>query len=314
MASLQEVGQRLKQAREAQGLSLSEISVRTRITVRHLKALEEGAEGELPEVFYIRGFLKKYAEVVGLSPADVADAYRSAPVPTAPLPDLRQGTGRWGYYVLIAALLVGLLGLAWYFQPRVSVVEAPPVAASPDGTDATASPPSSSPESTPAASPALALSPEPSVVVAASSAASATEAPSPVASPASSPAESVKPASPSASPAAEVKPSPLPSASPTAEAKPSARPSATPSPAATAKRQVSVGLKWVGRSWVEVQVDGKLVLEGILTAGSSKQFTGREIEVSAGNAGGVKVVVDGRDQGLFGRYGEVTTRVYRAKP
>jgi cytoskeleton protein RodZ len=77
---------------------------------------------------------------------------------------------------------------------------------------------------------------------------------------------------------------------------------------------VAVELKWVGRSWVEVKVDGKLVLEGILSSGASREFSGREVEVSAGNAGGVKLVVDGRDLGLFGRYGEVVTRTYRPKP
>jgi cytoskeleton protein RodZ len=262
VASLQEVGQRLKQAREAQGLSLDEISARTRITVRHLKALEEGAEGELPEVFYVRGFLKKYAEVVGLSPGDVADAYRSAPVPTAPLPDLRQGPGRLGYYLVIAALLIGLLALAWYFQPRVSVVEAPTATSSPE--IAGSSLPTVSP------SPASAVSAEP-----------------------------VSSAVPVATGVAAV---------------PTVVPSPSPSPVPTARTQVVVALKWVGRSWVEVRVDGKLVLEGILSSGASRQFTGREIEVSAGNAGGLKVDVDGKELGLFGKYGEVVSRTYRAQP
>ena len=57
MASLREVGQRLKQAREAQGLSLDEVAARTRVTVRHLLAIEEGNETDLPEVFSHRGRL-----------------------------------------------------------------------------------------------------------------------------------------------------------------------------------------------------------------------------------------------------------------
>jgi cytoskeleton protein RodZ len=296
VASLQEVGQRLKQAREAQGLSLNEISARTRITLRHLKALEEGAEGELPEVFYIRGFLKKYAEVVGLSPGDVADAYRSAPVPTAPLPDLRQGTGRWGYYVLVAALLTGLLALAWYFQPRVSVVEAPQASPMLD-----TSPTPMSPSPSAVASLTVDSSPSPGAVAAVGAA-------SPTVSPPGSPAVS---GSPSPVPAVVASKVPALALSPTPQA---SAPAVSASSVPGAKPQVAVRLNWVGRSWVEVRVDGILVLEGILSSGTSREFFGREIEVSAGNAGGVKVVVDGRDLGLFGRYGEVVTRTYRPKP
>ena len=105
MASLRDIGQSLKEAREAQNVALEDIAARTRITVRHLLALEEGNEADLPEVFYVRGFLKKYAEAVGLSPKDVADAYRAAPVPTTSQPSVSSSAGPIIYYVLIAALI-----------------------------------------------------------------------------------------------------------------------------------------------------------------------------------------------------------------
>ncbi|MEB3328795.1 MAG: helix-turn-helix domain-containing protein, partial [Candidatus Sericytochromatia bacterium] len=245
MGSLSEVGERLKQAREAQGLSLAEVSGRTRITVRHLRAIEEGAEGELPEVFYVRGFLKKYAEVVGLSPTDVADFYKPAPVPTAPLPELRQGSGPLGYYAALGALVVGLLGLAWYFQPRVSVVEAPQGGPSaPDPGRPAASAPVGKPAASASVSGAAQATP--------SAAASGSSAPSP------------------ATPA-----SPL---SPTAAVTPSLDPAAAATPASGADA-VALTLALKERSWIEVRVGGRLVKEGIASRGELHRFKGREIEV-----------------------------------
>ena len=289
MASLGEVGQRLKQAREAQGLSLAEVSSRTRITVRHLRAIEEGTEADLPEVFYVRGFLKKYAEVVGLSPTDVADFYKPAPVPTAPLPDLRQGNGQFAYYAAIAGILVGLLVLAWYFQPRVSVVEAPAASSTPSAvaTDATASVPDAGAvaSDTPAASDTTA---SPALVEAAATAAVA-----------ALPASATVEASAAASPAASLTASAAP-------ASPEPTPTATPKPSVVA---LTLALK--ERSWIEVRVEGRLVKEGISSRGQMYRFKGREIEVSAGNAGGVVIFRNGRELGPLGSHGEVVTRTFR---
>ncbi|MEB3221254.1 MAG: helix-turn-helix domain-containing protein [Candidatus Sericytochromatia bacterium] len=289
MASLSEVGQRLKQAREAQGLSLAEVSSRTRITVRHLKAIEEGLEADLPEVFYVRGFLKKYAEVVGLSPTDVADFYRPAPVPTAPLPDLRQGSGPLGYYAAIGAFLLLLLGLAWYFQPRVSVVEAPQPSLSP------AEPGQAEASAVAAVSPDVAATPALEAVVATRSV--AVEA----AASAALPASGAPPAEPVATAATAVSSAP-----------PSVAPTEAPSPAATAKPDtISLTLALKERSWIEVRVGGRLVKEGIANRGEMHRFKGNEIEVSAGNAGGVHVFRNGREAGRLGAHGEVVTRVFK---
>ena len=60
------VGQRLLAAREAQGLSLPEVAVRTRVTQRFLEAIETGRLEELPSSTYAVGFAKAYARAVGL--------------------------------------------------------------------------------------------------------------------------------------------------------------------------------------------------------------------------------------------------------
>ena len=60
------VGQRLRAAREAGGLSLPEVAVRTRVTQRFLEAIETGRLQELPSSTYAVGFAKAYARAVGL--------------------------------------------------------------------------------------------------------------------------------------------------------------------------------------------------------------------------------------------------------
>ncbi len=70
------VGERLRAAREAQGLTLDAIAAQTRIPTRHLAALEAGEWATLPAPTYSIGFAKNYATVVGLDRAEIADQLR----------------------------------------------------------------------------------------------------------------------------------------------------------------------------------------------------------------------------------------------
>jgi hypothetical protein len=56
----------LRRARIARGLSLTEISRRTRIGVGHLRKIDDGDLQGLPAGFYARAFVRAYAEAVGL--------------------------------------------------------------------------------------------------------------------------------------------------------------------------------------------------------------------------------------------------------
>ena len=60
----------LRKNRMAQGLSLTEISRRTRIGVTHLRHIEEGNFKSLPPGFYARAFVRAYAEAIGVD-ADI---------------------------------------------------------------------------------------------------------------------------------------------------------------------------------------------------------------------------------------------------
>ncbi|MBA3668310.1 MAG: helix-turn-helix domain-containing protein [Sphingomonas sp.] len=83
------VGQRLKQAREAKGLSIEDVASTTRIPMRHLASIEIGDWDALPASTYSIGFAKNYAVAVGLDRAEIGDALRaemggSRPTMTSP--------------------------------------------------------------------------------------------------------------------------------------------------------------------------------------------------------------------------------------
>lgn len=82
-------GQRLREAREAKGVSLEEIAAQTRIPTRHLASLEIGDWDKLPAATYSIGFAKNYASAVGLDRNEIGDQLRtemggSRPVFAAP--------------------------------------------------------------------------------------------------------------------------------------------------------------------------------------------------------------------------------------
>lgn len=71
------VGQRLRLAREAQGLALDEIAARTRIPKRHLQTIEACRYDGLPAQTYTIGFVKTWARLLGLDGQALADEFRT---------------------------------------------------------------------------------------------------------------------------------------------------------------------------------------------------------------------------------------------
>lgn len=80
------VGEVLKQARLQQGLSLEEVEEITKIRKRYLQAIENGRFQELPGNFYVRAFIKSYAEAVQLNPHEVLQLYKNFLPNHAPQP------------------------------------------------------------------------------------------------------------------------------------------------------------------------------------------------------------------------------------
>ena len=64
------VGALLRHHREKMGLTLKDVSARTRIRTTHLQNIEEERFSDLPAPVYLRGFLLEYARTLGLREAD----------------------------------------------------------------------------------------------------------------------------------------------------------------------------------------------------------------------------------------------------
>src|SRR6185312_9667145 len=70
------VGEQLRTAREAKGLSLEDVAAQTRIPQRHLASIETADWDNLPAPTYTIGFAKSYASTVGLDRTEIGDQLR----------------------------------------------------------------------------------------------------------------------------------------------------------------------------------------------------------------------------------------------
>jgi cytoskeleton protein RodZ len=119
-------GDRLRLAREAAGLSLADVATRTRITQRHLSAIEKSDFSELPGRTYVTGFARAYARAVDLPEAEVGaavrreledDAHGARPLYEAyePTDPARLPTARMTWTLVIIALLLASAYGVWRF-------------------------------------------------------------------------------------------------------------------------------------------------------------------------------------------------------
>ena len=120
-----EFGSALREAREKAGLSLADIADALKVTQRTVVALEAERYEELPPRPYIRGYVQRYARVVGLDAAAVtvaSDSVEAEPVLPAVVPRSRWTSfndfarDSWGLVygsiVLVFVILIG--GALWW--------------------------------------------------------------------------------------------------------------------------------------------------------------------------------------------------------
>ncbi|BFH80588.1 RodZ domain-containing protein [Thermus thermophilus] len=121
-----ELGEKLREARERRGLSLGEAARQLALKAEVLEALEECRFERLPEPALARGYLRRYALLLGLDPGPLLALYPSAPSPPPPAPP-RPRRALWPW-LLALALLGGLLyaGFLLWPRPPEKVVELPP--------------------------------------------------------------------------------------------------------------------------------------------------------------------------------------------
>ncbi|MDP4171299.1 MAG: helix-turn-helix domain-containing protein [Bacillota bacterium] len=133
MFSLTELGNRMKEARLAKGLSLDDLQTITKIQKRYLLGIEEGNYTSMPGNFYVRAFIKQYAEAVQLDPEEIFETY-SSEIPSAlqeVLPEqlsrvkthkgLNETNSKFLDFlpkILIAIFIIGLFALVYYFLQK----------------------------------------------------------------------------------------------------------------------------------------------------------------------------------------------------
>jgi len=119
------VGERLRQAREQQGIAIADAAERLHILASYIKALESGRYGVLPGTVFLRGYVRSYArllqldadEIVAqldreLGASDDSQAFRPGTVPSK---SETRSTGKW---LGVAALILLIVGVGWYVQQQ----------------------------------------------------------------------------------------------------------------------------------------------------------------------------------------------------
>jgi cytoskeletal protein RodZ len=124
-----DVGQALKAMREARGMSLDQLSERTRVRASFLAALEAMRLDELPSRPFVVGYIRAYAQAVGADADAAAERFKAEePVFDEPLPapvgvqderDPRLAAIIVGAVVIVAAIV------AWNVVQRIMTETAP---------------------------------------------------------------------------------------------------------------------------------------------------------------------------------------------
>jgi cytoskeletal protein RodZ len=125
MNAMESVGSYLRRHREAKRMSVEEVSRATRVPTASVERIEADQFDELPGEVFVRGFLRSYAQAVGLSSDDVLARYtasrRVAWVTPLPLssPTKPARGGRFGFAIAFVLLLfLFALALSIVLKPR----------------------------------------------------------------------------------------------------------------------------------------------------------------------------------------------------
>ena len=141
-----DIGSSLREARTRQGLDFDEMEFRTKVRAKYLRALEAEQFEQLPGHTYIKGFLRTYADSLGLDGQLYVDEYNSRfvagedehPLRTRRVPSRgrQQSRNRESRLVAVAltaiVIVTALVIAAWKFggpaEPKVPGVNLPTAA------------------------------------------------------------------------------------------------------------------------------------------------------------------------------------------
>ena len=135
------VGQILRDAREARGVTLDDAAVRLRLMHRQVEAMERDDFSSLGQPVFARGFVRNYARLLGLAPEPLLARMEGAPSEPAVVSPAEQPpphswlTSPWLILLLLGLLLVVAVPIALYLWLNSEgedspVNQVPPVAQS----------------------------------------------------------------------------------------------------------------------------------------------------------------------------------------
>lgn len=316
-----EIGSALREARERKGLSIETVEEKTKIAPSVIVALEEGNRDRFPHPVYARGFVRSYAMLLGLDEVDLCTHFsREYPVSTESDPPEHHASrikvrAHDSKQVVTAVRVVAVLGilalgaLGWYAydvyqsrQAQAPVVEE--AAPTPQAQTQTLSP-----ESTPAPLTQMQeVAAEPQLPLASAQAPNATSEGLAEAAP-GAPGASDATEKPAAEGDTAVPAAPAPASVPAPAVAPAPAPAAqedAPKPAAAERTLV---IRAHAASWLQARPDDK-VQDYFLRKGESVTITFRQsLSIKFGNAGGVKLELDGKAYPFEAALGEVRTLV-----
>lgn len=311
METVESVGDFFRQVRETKGLSLDDVASKTRIHPDFLRALEEGNYAKLPDQVFAKGFVRSYARSLGLDEEDAMRRFNESAgafynkqaeldfLRVQQAADERQRLAN--RKVIFAAAGVAVLALILLLSREQSSVGPRRLPA----------------DATPGASPGV---PAPSPGQNAPKPPAARKPAEPVPSlrePEGVPHETERP---NGGPLTPADPKPLegtgPSLPKTAlpEKEPLSLEGNAGAPLAglpvdeepVRRAALTLDLEALELSWVVVQSDGGSAHEALLQPGERIRWTAADrFTVTLGNAGGVRVELNGKAQGPFGPRGKV---------
>ena len=115
----QEFGELIRTQRESKGLTIEELAARFKLSPSTLRSIEDGSLERLPHAVYARGFVRSYAQAVGVDSNDLETGietlfpqhlFEDVPTPPSPLSSRPTKSGK-SFADKLVALLIILIGL-----------------------------------------------------------------------------------------------------------------------------------------------------------------------------------------------------------
>jgi cytoskeleton protein RodZ len=272
--SLPGFGEQLERERVKRGIKLEQISERTKISTRMLRALETEEFEKLPGGVFNRGFVRSYARYLGINEEQaVADYVAAAGEEELPLPmqqaDEAEEVARWLPLAAVVAVTVLAVFVMWRYSGTLTNVWQRAMAKRPPAVQALTPANSVTTKSEPPKSQAATSD---AVLQSSEKHASATLQ-----------ADRVRPVK---MPAVSATPSTMPATTATQAGKPS---------------QITITVRARQQAWLSVTADGRAVMQGLLEASNERQFHAeRRLVFVTGNAGGVDLSFNGAPYGPLG--------------